>query len=308
MHNCPRPPGPYPAGSPGSAQFLVGPVRNPELPSNQPSQSDIGAFRAVCSYSHMNYDDPLVFPGQTGAAHLHTSFGNTGTNAHSTYDSLRTTGNSTCNGGIANRTAYWIPSLLANGVPLAPTFSIFYYKGGYGIDNVPPQIQHIPNGLRMIAGNAATTELQTDLRAHWTCRENSHVVGHHPQIVDCPANDDIQLSVYFPQCWNGVDLDSPDHKSHMAYPVDRACPSSHPVVLPEVSFNVFWPRSSFDTVAELRLSSDCIPELPGGYSAHGDWFEAWEPEIRDAFVDHCLRNSLDCHGHLLGDGRELYEP
>jgi hypothetical protein len=58
--------------------------------------SDIGAFRTVCDYSHMNYDDPIVYPGQPGRAHLHTYFGNTLVNAFSTVNSVATTGNSTC--------------------------------------------------------------------------------------------------------------------------------------------------------------------------------------------------------------------
>src|SRR5688572_5390432 len=28
--------------------------------------NDIGAFRTDCEFSHMNYDDPLVYPGQSG--------------------------------------------------------------------------------------------------------------------------------------------------------------------------------------------------------------------------------------------------
>src|SRR6185369_4842740 len=68
--------------------------------------TDIGQFRIPCTYSHMAFDDPIVYPGRPGAAHLHTFFGNTGTNAASTEQSIRDTGNSTCLGGTINRTAY----------------------------------------------------------------------------------------------------------------------------------------------------------------------------------------------------------
>ena len=57
---------------------------------------DVGAFRMTCKPSHNAYDDPIVFPGRPGAAHLHTFFGNTRADAFSTYASLRTTGESTC--------------------------------------------------------------------------------------------------------------------------------------------------------------------------------------------------------------------
>ena len=32
----------------------------------------------------------------------------------------------------------------------------------------------------------------------------------------CP--DGLRAQVFFPSCWDGVNLDSADHKSHMAYP------------------------------------------------------------------------------------------
>ena len=51
--------------------------------------------------------------------------------------------------------------------------------------------------------------------------------------------------MFFPSCWDGVNLDSPDHMSHVAYAVDGEvdgdCPSSHPVKIPAISlfFRIF---------------------------------------------------------------------
>ncbi len=289
----------YPPGSPGSGVLQVKPT------TEQPDPGDVGAFRTVCAYSHMSTDDPLVFPGQPGRAHLHTYFGNTGANAFSTHESLRVSGNSTCRGGIANRTAYWIPSLIGPSGPMAPLDANFYYKSGYSIPNAAPQVHKIPNGLRMIAGDGKATGPQSTRIASWGCHQLYS--GHHPQIIDCPVGDAIQLTVVFPQCWNGVDLDSPDHKSHLAYPENGACPSTHPVILPEISLNVGWERTASLDITKLRLASDMYSkDLPGGYSGHADWLEAWDPEIRDTFVTQCVNKSVDCHSHLLGDGREIY--
>jgi hypothetical protein len=51
-------------------------------------------------------------------------------------------------------------------------------------------------------------------------------------------------------CWNGKDLDSPNHQSHVAYSGTGAagggaCPSSHPVKLPQVMFELMWNLTSF---------------------------------------------------------------
>ena len=46
--------------------------------------------------------------------------------------------------------------------------------------------------------------------------------------------------------------------------------------------------------------------LPPGYSIHADWFDGWNPDIRNTWIENCDRVSVDCHAYLLGDGRMLY--
>lgn len=53
------------------------------------------------------------------------------------------------------------------------------------------------------------------------------------------------------RCWDGVNLDSTDHKSHVAYPsgsfeTGGACPSTHPVKLPQVMYEVMWDTTQFN--------------------------------------------------------------
>jgi Domain of unknown function (DUF1996) len=274
--------------------------------SEEPSTADgTGNFRIECQYSHMSYNDPIVFPGIPGAAHLHTFFGNTSADAFSTHDSLRAAGNSTCTGGTVNRTAYWIPTLLENGRPLAPSTAIFYYKSGYhGVQ--PQDIEHIPDGLKMIAGDMHASGPHYPFPVGWGCHNN--YVPATAEIQDCQVGDEIELAIFFPQCWDGVNLDSADHKSHMAYPdQSTGCPASHPVALPEISQHIRWTRTAGMNIRNLRLSSDMYDtSLPGGYSAHADYLEAWNPDVRNAFTDNCTsRPNTDCHAHLLGDGRML---
>jgi hypothetical protein len=307
-----------PAADAGMA--MMGPyINNAKIPTGDPGVSgkeirttteqpnpnqDVGAFRTSCMLSHMNYDDPIVFPGQPGKAHLHAFFGNTGANASSTADSLRNSGNSTCRGGIANRSSYWVPAVIdKDGTPIKPEAAQIYYKTGYnGI--APSSVKTFPQGLRMIAGNSkAQTKEQND-GGYWGCET---YVGHTGNIPTCVATDKIVMFVTFPQCWNGKDLDSADHKSHMAYPSGGACPSTHPVAIPEISFNIYYTVPAGSSSKNWRLSSDMYdPSIPGGFSAHGDWFEGWDREVADTFVTRCLQTSSDCHSHLLGDGRMIY--
>lgn len=280
-------------------------TRNIGTTSEVAPGSDVGAFRTRCEPSHFNYDDPIVFPGQPGRAHLHMFFGNTGTNAASTYASLRATGNSTCRGGIANRSSYWVPAMIDTTTSKVVNAELIdvYYKSGYnGIE--PNEIQPLPRGLRMIAGNAKSIAGQE--HAFWGCRDQ--FVGELDAIPVglCDPGDAVRLTVRFPQCWDGVHLDSTDHKSHLSRTVNGDCPASHPVALPELTFNVNFPVPADGDTSGWRLSSDGYDEaLEGGLSAHADYFEAWEPEVANAWANHCVKTRRDCHSHLLGDGHEI---
>jgi hypothetical protein len=273
------------------------------------SNDGTGNFRTRCIPSHLANDDPIVFPGQAGRSHMHTFFGNTGANAFSTPESLRTTGNSTCRGGTINRSAYWVPTIIdtATNKPVIPDESDFYYKSSYfGVQ--PSQIQPMPVGLRMIAGDPRNSTANPDPFARlpftWSCHNAGTNRGQ--TIPTCDVGDQVDMSINFPQCWDGVNLDSPDHKSHMAYATAGVgCPTSHPVALPEVTFKILYTVTQANQTATWRLSSDNYTG-PAGYSAHGDWFNGWKQDISETWAINCVRAARDCHSHLLGDGRAMY--
>lgn len=62
----------------------------------------------------------------------------------------------------------------------------------------------------------------------------------------------IMSSLRFPSCWDGKNLDSPDHISHMSYPETGTfesagpCPASHPVRTSQVMFEVIWDTKPFN--------------------------------------------------------------
>jgi hypothetical protein len=270
---------------------------------DQPAAGDgTGAFRTTCLFSHMRHDDPIVHPEQTGSSHLHVFFGNTDADAFSTAESLLSSGNSTCRGGVVNRTAYWVPALLdAGGEPLVPEAAQFYYKSGYnGI--AAAAIEPLPAGLRMIAGDPSSHATQGDV-ASWSCERDGESSA---SIPTCEPGSRVVMHVEFPQCWNGRDVDSADHRSHMAYPQSGDCPSSHPVPIPAITYNIPYRVSGGGTDGWRLVSDHYDASAPGGYSAHGDWFGAWDPDIVQIWTHDCVNAGVDCHSHLLGDGREMY--
>jgi hypothetical protein len=298
-----------PRGSSGHDHDRILPTRELALPS------DIGAFRTTCDFSHMAFDDPIVHPGRPGAAHLHTFFGNTGTNAASTAETIRDSGNSTCLGGTINRSAYWVPAMIdtATNRALVPAYANFYYKQGYAL--AANAIQPIPPGLRMVAGDPLNAVASTP-NTRFKCVGGPNNVNdqYGSAIPNCDVGAQVVQEIYFPQCWDGRNLDSPDHKSHMSYPVQMTqwpytfqCPTSHPAAIVEISFNIAYMVQSPGASKSWRLSSDVYDRsLPGGYSSHGDWFNGWKKEASDLWNAACVQTRSDCLVHLLGSGRMMY--
>ncbi|GAB3228841.1 DUF1996 domain-containing protein [Glycomyces halotolerans] len=250
-------------------------------------------FQANCTISHTANDDPIVYPGRSGASHHHTFLGNTGTDAHSTAESLRE-GDTSCL-VPADRSAYWFPTLF-NGdeAALSTWHQVVYYKSG--VEDYT-SVRPFPPGLRFVTGDpGATAEEFANAPGAvegFECGESFH---NYTFPDHCPDYSWLNVRYQAPSCWDGVNLDSPDHKSHMAYPVDGACPGSHPVPVPMLEFKIHFPVNG--DMSRVRLASGAAS------SWHYDFFNAWEPETLEALVVHCINGGLQCDSR----GYDLYKP
>jgi hypothetical protein len=255
----------------------------PTTPTIPPGAVRVSEFLADCPFSHRLPDDPIVFPNMPGASHMHSFFGSVVANAHSTVEDLFNA-NSNCNPSI-DKSSYWIPTFYNGNTPVEPTTGIFYYLGEGVRPDVVANTQPLPFGLRIVAGNAKATGPNDNTISRWSCLHAGHV-GSSPNFVTCPAGTMLESYLDFPQCWNGRDLDSPDHKSHMAYPVNQACPASHPVHVPKLRQVMRYPVSG--NPATFRLSSG------PGYTMHADFFNAWPVEEMARRVNDCIRPVIKC--------------
>lgn len=289
-------PASIPAPAPGYANLRV--QNGNELP--YPDPDGTGAFRTVCTRSHFNRDDSLLYPGQVGRAHLHMYFGNTVSDASSTPESIRTVGNSTCRGGIANRSTYWVPAIIdtSDGAVIDMDHADVYYKTGYnGVRN--EDVKDIPEGLRMIAGDMNRTRLWQWGPYDFRCGDKREFA-----IPAKCASETLEVQLSFPQCWDGKRLYAAD-QSHMRY-AHRGCPSSHPVALPEISYIMHFPIPAGRSTANWRLASDNYTGGPGGYSMHGDWINGWVPDLPPIWTQRIINRGLSGGSHILGDGRTMY--
>jgi hypothetical protein len=256
----------------------------PLLPSSFPQAAQVGfhEFQADCSVNHVAPDDPIVFPGQPGLSHSHSFIGATTTNAFSTTGSL-TAGGTSCT-VPADHSAYWFPTMLNGNIPLLPEGpQIVYYKSGVRAYNT---VRSFPRGLRFVIGSpkATESEFQADSGSSgWSCGD-SYNNWNFP--ATCQAGSKLVVRYDAPSCWDGVHLDSPDHQSHMAYPVNGVCPSDHPVALPMLEFKISYPVNG--DLSALRLSSG------PGYSWHADFFAAWDMPTQEALVTQCINGGGQC--------------
>jgi len=247
-------------------------------PSSAAGGVPMANFTSNCHFSHRKNDDPIVFPNRPGASHSHSFFGNVSTSASSTLASLRRAGTSCHRSG--DRSAYWAPSLVdARHRPIDPLSASVYYTRAT-IKAVRP----FPAGLRMIAGDAEATKPQGNIA--WGCGPTSGRRASRT-IPKCPSRTDtwLQVTVTFPACWNGRNLDSRNHKSHLAYTQHGLCPSSHPVAVPALALTIRYPVHGGPG---YQLASG------GDYSGHADFVNAWNERELVRLVRDCLNAGRQC--------------
>jgi hypothetical protein len=166
------------------------------------------------------------------------------------------------NGGI---TAHYIPSI-----------------------NNKSNVTTFKHGFRMLVGDAA---LQSPSTVHKVCHrcmpksgDNSNINCGSPDAQTLPTGicaGGIRSIISFPTCWDGKNLDIPDHESHVTYGTGSAsndvgptgtCPSSHPVVLPQVMYEAMWDVSVYlyhfiypvfllgHYIKSIYLLTQCVPQ------------------------------------------------
>jgi hypothetical protein len=242
-------------------------------------QGRVGQFVVRCDYSHSASDDPIVLPGEPGRSHRHDFFGATTTDAGSTAASL-VDDDTTCD-KRGDTAAYWQPTLYDRGAPVEPVGLDAYYRAAPGVDATT--VQPFPFGLELVAGDMAAEGVPHDDAAGWVCGSSTDLQASAP---DCPPSAPLHLVLTFPDCWDGTRLRSDGHRAHAAYSTAGRCPTSHPVVLPQLTVAVDFPI--WGAGHDLTLASG------GTRSAHGDFLNAWDERALAREVTNCINRGVVC--------------
>ena len=259
------------AGSPG-----VEPA--PDLTNVAPAQPGTrGVFVVNCARTERKMLDPIMAPGRPGASHSHDFFGPRAV-ADDALPSDLLDQPTSCSLD-ADRSAYWMPTLFNGGRPQEGGVLQAYYF-------VRPRARPFPRGLAMIAGNPRLSASNPE-SASWSCQPSSNY--GQTSLPRCDTGQYVLSEIRFPSCWNGRDLDSPDHRSHVAYPTQGRCPASYPVELPElVMFRTF-------TQYEELLYDPMLASGPTG-GLHGDFVSGWDEASLARLLDECRARSCGVVG------------
>lgn len=273
-------------GTGGATTTTSTPKPLPPAPPGADTTVTHHEFQANCTPTRTLSDDPIVFPGQPGVSHSHTFMGNSTTDANSTLTSLLAASSTSCT-VPQDKSAYWFPTLLRDGNQVVSTsLQTIYYKSGI-LDY--QKVQPFPQGLKFVVGSPMATQDQFRTAPGavegFECG-NSSFNWDFPTI-NCPAGSQLNVRYQAPSCWNGHDLNSADHKTHMAYPVNGQCPPDHPVPVPMIEVKLSWPVDG--NLSNVAFSSG------RGYSFHYDFFNAWDAPVLKALVEHCINGGLQCN-------------
>ncbi|WP_404953826.1 DUF1996 domain-containing protein [Streptomyces sp. 147326] len=276
---------------------------NVRTPANAGNASK-GSFSSQCGRNengHFNPDNVIVAPGvSNGAHHMHDYVGNKTTDAFSTNDSLAASG-TTCGNG--DQSSYYWPVLRlrdgkaekdakapgggqdANvGTILQPKQVSITFKG-----SPADKVTAMPRFLRIITGDAkAFTNGNANANASWSCTgfENRQLKDKYPV---CPKGSDVVRSFTFQSCWDGKNVDSANHRTHVAFPDKNGRCQKGFKAIPQLVM-----RLTYGVAPGARFAVDSFPEqLHKPVTDHDDFINVMSNGLMNKAVS-CINDGRTC--------------
>ncbi|EJT76078.1 hypothetical protein GGTG_06002 [Gaeumannomyces tritici R3-111a-1] len=283
-------------------------------------------LRFACSQLVVDRVDPLVNPGMRYTPHLHQIVGGNSFNItmDDNHDLPKKSKCTSCSfrEDLSN---YWTAVMffqhrngsyqrvpqVGNGGPQGRLLN----DGGLDVYYIPSgKVTAFKKGFRMLAGDAGQTQdsrvsKQNICHRCWTSPNENTFVGGAPctgqdtvGIPQDPRCKMIRQTIIFPWCWDGKNLDSPDHKAHVAYGQGNgaggggACPSTHPVKLPVIMYELMWNVTTFSNRNDWPASGNPFVYSMdlGGSAAHGDYVFGWKDQSLQLAMDNKCNLNQAC--------------
>jgi hypothetical protein len=123
----------------------------------------------------------------------------------------------------------------------------------------------------------------------------------------CVKGSWLHVGMDFPRCWDGTNVDTPDHRAHMSYAtIGDQCQGG--VRIPNISVQAYYLIDQAFLDHKWRLSSDematgcyngtTLVAVTPGCTMHADYWEAWSPTIRNRWYNQCILPHNSCTNDL----------
>jgi hypothetical protein len=169
-----------------------------------------------------------------------------------------------------------------------PVQVLIEYRG-----NAAGKVVPMPKFLRALTGDAKPTSRgPANARAVWTCS------GFTDRLTDkypvCPAGSRVQRVHDFPGCWDGTNIDSDNHRKHVAF-ADKAtgaCPQGF-TAIPQLRITI-----SYDIPRDVQLKGqyalDSFPEENHNpFSDHNDFVNVNSAQTMQRIAT-CINKGKTC--------------
>ncbi|MFI2035405.1 DUF1996 domain-containing protein [Streptomyces bottropensis] len=279
-----------------------------------------GSFSTDCGVNAgglFNSDNVIVAPGvSNGAHHFHDYVGNQGNSAFASDEDLAAADTSCENQG--DRSSYFWPVIrLQNGAAEqdanSPGGGI---EGNVGEIVTPKQVTmtfegsprgdvtEMPRLLRIITGDAkAFVNGTANANASWSCTgfEDRQLKDKYPL---CPAGSDVVRTFKFQSCWDGRNIDSANHRTHVAFAAaDGSCGAGFkaiPQLVQRIVYDVDAPSLQDGGRTAPLFAVDAFPEqLHKPVTDHGDFINVFDEDLMREMVD-CINDGRECDAADIG--------
>ncbi|MFJ6729941.1 DUF1996 domain-containing protein [Streptomyces sp. NPDC091281] len=289
----------------------VQPAQGAADPGAGPSGGTFATSCGVNANGVFNSDNVIVAPGVTnGAHHFHDYVGNQANDAFASDDDLAK-GDTTCVDQGDKSTYYWPVLRLQNGTQekdaQSPGGGI---EGNAGeivtpkevtltfVGNPKDKVTAMPRLLRIITGDAkAFVNGTANANASWSCTgfEDRQVKDKYPI---CPSGSDVVRSFRFQSCWDGSNIDSANHRTHVAFAAaDGSCAAGFkaiPQLVQRIVYDVDAPSLQDGGRTTPLFAVDSFPEqLHKPVTDHGDFINVFDEDLMNEMVD-CINEGRDC--------------